>query len=163
MLSLTIWFCDNEAPFFLTNDKRFNKVWVKMTIFLVLVTSKSRSSQVVGGRKTVWKFTLDNYRQMKCWVDTFRTHVIMSTPPESTQWGIKTTLSWSILIYHCTTLLNSPHLLSSIGSQVGAASRYHPKRYPQGVHGEKHVHLPSRVLHEDYWRHLCFHVKGKVV
>ena len=40
------------------------------------------------------------------------------------------------------------------GSSAKRAKRHDTKRYIKRIHGQKHLHLPSRALHEDYSRHI---------
>ena len=39
------------------------------------------------------------------------------------------------------------------GVAPGTARRHHPERYPEGIHGAQHLHLPAHTQHEDHRRH----------
>ena len=52
-------------------------------------------------------------------------------------------------------------LLHRLWARTGRPSRpdgrHDTERHPQGVHGAQHLHLPARILHADYRRHLRIH------
>lgn len=46
------------------------------------------------------------------------------------------------------------------GSEAGPTDRNHSERHLEGVYGAQHIHLPTRVLNEDHWRHLRVYLPG---